>query len=142
MVLITLAGIALILALEVSWAEVIADTGHLVALIIAWSRERLAALFRRRPADEAGLFEAPTQAVLPPAPPLPRPEAVAAEHREPPQASRPPAPAPALATPPAPTSAPAATPAEAYVTDALAGHTVRWQLPAWRTSSSIARRPR
>ncbi len=113
-VLITLAGIALILALEISWAEVIADVGRLALLLIAGVRARLAALRRRR----AVRASAPIQA------PLPVPDAVPPAPAPQPQAA---APAPAPTAPPSPV--PPTSPAEDYVTDTLAGHSVRWQVP-------------
>ena len=128
-VLITLAGIALILALEVSWAEVIADTGRLVALVVAWLGARLATLRLRRAARDA----APMQASLPAVETLSRPAAADPTPRTPAPSPQPPAEALATPTEAAPEPAPAQVhspaPTEEYVRDALTAHAVPWRLP-------------
>ena len=135
-VLITLAGIALILALDISWAEAIVDTGRFVALFVGWMRVRWTAMRRRRATVTTTLSAADADAI--PATAAPAPASVALPLARPPERAT-------LAAPPrqAPAASPSPAPQELLerVPDALppasapsfgaiyTERPVRWQLP-------------
>jgi len=118
-VLVTLAGIALILALDVSWAQVIADTGGLIVTAAAWMRARW----------RAWRFPRPPEAVARPSEqPLAAPATVTASART--EAAPAPSGEPATSHEPVPAPSPSReAPAEPPLAADMAGYTLRWQLP-------------